>query len=177
VITYRCACGHQLQAPFPQAGAPARCPYCGTVGRVPVPHAAPVVRPAPVPAAHAQLTVLYSVLLTGGICLMILIYTVFFDDLSESELVTITPLWFFPIVFGVYGLIAQRLISRMAQGRASGLAEAARLSGGTFGLAVLLGLFPFLFLRWRSPLLITAVAALFWAVLLFFFFAVVFPAL
>ncbi|BBC39153.1 uncharacterized protein SGFS_104470 [Streptomyces graminofaciens] len=40
-----------------------------------------------------------------------------------------------------------------------------------------MAMFPFLVLKWRSSLLVSMVAALFWAVLLWLFFALVFPVL
>ncbi|MEV4861699.1 hypothetical protein [Streptomyces ossamyceticus] len=45
------------------------------------------------------------------------------------------------------------------------------------GFWALPALFPFLVLRWRSSLLVSLAAAVFWAVLLWFFFAAVFPTL
>jgi hypothetical protein len=45
------------------------------------------------------------------------------------------------------------------------------------GYGALPALFPVLVLRWRSSLLVSLAAAVFWAVLLWFFFAAVFPTL
>ncbi|MDX3643202.1 hypothetical protein [Streptomyces sp. MB09-02B] len=100
-----------------------------------------------------------------------------FDEFSESELVSITPLWFFPVVFGLYGFASQRLLRHIATGRAATLGEAARLSIDVAGYWAALVLFPFLVLRWRSSLLVSLAAALFWAVLLWLFFALLFPTL
>lgn len=105
------------------------------------------------------------------------IYFLAFDDFSESELVSITPLWFFPIVLGLYGFVSQRLLRRMATGGARTLNEAARMSIDVAGHWAALVLFPFLVLRWRSSLLVSLAAAVFWAVLLWLFFALVFPSL
>ena len=76
-----------------------------------------------------------------------------------------------------YGLVSQRLLRRIASGRAATLGEAARISIGVAGPLAGLVLFPFLVLKWRSSLLVSAAAAVFWAVLLWLFFAAVFPAL
>ncbi len=100
-----------------------------------------------------------------------------FDEFSESELVAYTPLWFFPIVFGLYGFVSQRLLRRIASGRARSLNEAARISIDVAGHWAALFLFPFLVLRWRSSLLVSLAAAVFWAGLLWFFVVAIFPTL
>ncbi len=115
--------------------------------------------------------------LIGGLLAAGLIYLLMFDEFSESELVSITPLWFFPVVFGLYGFASQRLLHHIATGRAGTLGEAARISIDVAGHWAALVLFPFLVLRWRSSLLVSLAAALFWAVLLWLFFALLFPAL
>jgi hypothetical protein len=154
------------------------------VVRVPhpdIPQARPVpepdISPSPAPGAEpVALTSLYVVSLLAGLTAAGLIYLVFFDELSEEELVRITPLWFFLIVFGVYGLISQRLLRRLAEGgRTHG--EAARLSVRMAGPVAGLMLVPFLTLKWRSSLLVSLVAALVWGLLLWVFFALVFPSL
>ncbi|MFE2266659.1 hypothetical protein [Streptomyces griseosporeus] len=105
-----------------------------------------------------------------------LIYLVSFDEFSEEELVTVTPLWFFPVVFGLYGLVSQRLLRRVADGHGTDgrLTRATvRLAGPVAGLMLL----PFLAVKWRSSLLVSLVAAAVWALLLWLFFALVFPSL
>ncbi|WP_258053300.1 hypothetical protein [Streptomyces sp. Ru72] len=123
------------------------------------------------------LTALYVMALFGGLVGAWLIYLVMFDEFSESDLVAITPLWFFPIVFGLYGLISQRLLRRSATRRAGTLAEAARMSITVAAPWALLLIFPFLVLKWRSSLLVSLVAVVFWAVLLWLFFELLFPIL
>jgi hypothetical protein len=93
----------------------------------------------------------------------------------ESELVTVTPLWLFPTVFGLYGLVSQRLLRRAVAGSAAPLGEAARMSIGVAGPWAAVMLFPLLVLKWRSSLLVSLAAAVFWAVLLWIFFAGIFP--
>ncbi|WP_240496678.1 hypothetical protein [Streptomyces torulosus] len=115
--------------------------------------------------------------LIAGVLGAACIYLVMFNELDESELVTITPLWFFPIVFGLYGFVSQRLLRRISAGHAQTLSQAARMSIEVAGYWALPALFPFLVLRWRSSLLVSLAAAVFWAVLLWFFFAAVFPTL
>jgi hypothetical protein len=188
-LEFQAACGHLLAVPADRAGQDVRCPHCHRVVRVSppdVPYASavaapePVPVPLPVPAAapeSAALSALYGTLLVGGLAGAALIYLVLFNDLSESQLVTFTPLWFFPVVFGLYGFVSQRLLRLLAAGRARTLGEAARTSIDVGGVWALLGMFPFLVLKWRSSLLVSMVAALFWAVLLWLFFAAVFPVL
>jgi hypothetical protein len=89
----------------------------------------------------------------------------------------LTAVWFFPIVMGAYGLASQRLVRHLVEGRASSIAEAARMSARLTGPLALIWMFPFLFLKFRSPFLVTVVAAVFWALLLVFFFMVIFPLL
>lgn len=178
-MEFHASCGHLISAPADRAGQDARCPHCHQVVRVPqtdVPYASPV----PVPAGATEpiaLTAVYVTALIGGLMGAGLIYMVMFNEFSESELVTITPLWFFPIVFGLYGFVSQRLLRRIASGRAGTLSEAARITIDVAGHWAALVLFPFLVLKWRSSLLVSLAAALFWAVLLWLFFTAVFPSL
>ncbi|MFF8289348.1 hypothetical protein ACF068_09020 [Streptomyces sp. NPDC016309] len=190
-MEFHASCGHLISAPADRAGLDARCPYCHHVVRVPradVPYASPVAAPAPALApapASAQagapepvaLTALYVTALIVGLTGAGVVYMVMFDAFSESELVAITPLWFFPVVFGLYGFVSQRLLRRIASGRAGTLGEAARISIDVAGHWAALVLFPFLVLKWRSSLLVSLAAALFWAVLLWLFFTAVFPRL
>ncbi|MFM9698653.1 hypothetical protein [Streptomyces europaeiscabiei] len=79
----------------------------------------PYASPVPVPAGAtepAALTALYVTTLIGGLLVAGLIYLLMFDEFSESELVSITPLWFFPVVFGLYGFASQRLLRHIATG-------------------------------------------------------------
>lgn len=182
-MEFHASCGHLISAPADRAGQDARCPHCHQVVRVPqsdVPYASPVPVPVPVPAGATEpraLTALYVTALIGGLVGAGLIYMVMFNEFSESELVTITPLWFFPIVFGLYGFVSQRLLRRIASGRAGTLGEAARMTIDVAGHWAALVLFPFLVLKWRSSLLVSLAAALFWAVLLWLFFTAIFPSL
>ncbi|MFJ5776251.1 hypothetical protein [Streptomyces sp. NPDC093094] len=178
-VEFHASCGHLISAPADRAGQAVRCPYCHQVATVPPPDV-PYASPVPVPAGAAEpivLTALYLTALIGGIVGAGLIYLVMFDEFSESELITVTPLWFFPVVFGLYGFVSQRLLRRIATGRARSLSEAARLTIDLAGHWAALVLFPFLVLKWRSSLLVSLAAAGFWAVLLWLFFNLLFPTL
>ncbi|GHF50529.1 hypothetical protein GCM10018783_18920 [Streptomyces griseosporeus] len=179
-----------LQAPAEHAERKVRCPHCRQVVRVPRSDApltrGPAVGPAPLlpppaspprPAAEpVALSALYVIALLIGVTAAGFIYLVSFDEFSEEELVTVTPLWFFPVVFGLYGLVSQRLLRRAADGHGTDgrLTRATvRVAGPVAGLMLL----PFLAVKWRSSLMVSLVAAVVWALLLWLFFAVVFPSL
>ncbi|MCL6731860.1 hypothetical protein [Streptomyces neyagawaensis] len=174
-----------ISAPADLAGQNVRCPHCHRVVPAPaahVPYASPALTPSPVPrpttsVEPSALTTLYVTAVVAGVLGAACVYLVMFNELDESELVTITPLWFFPIVFGLYGFVSQRLLRRISAGHAATLSQAARLSVDVAGFWALPALFPFLVLRWRSSLLVSLTAAAFWAVLLWFFFSAVFPTL
>lgn len=178
-LEFHASCGHLLAVPTDRAGQNVRCPHCHGVVPVPPPEV-PYASAVPVPAGApepAVLNALYVTFLLAGLAGAALIYLVLFNDLSESQLVTFTPLWFFPVVFGLYGFASQRLLRLLAAGRARTLGEAARMSIDVGGFWAILAMFPFVVLKWRSSLLVSMVAALFWAVLLWLFFALVFPVL
>lgn len=186
-MQFHASCGHLISAPADRAGQNVRCPHCHRVVQAPaadVPYASPVLAPGlgpvPEPAASvepAALTTLYVTSLIAGVLGAVCVYLVMFDELDEAELVTLTPLWFFPTVFGLYGFVSQRLLRRVSAGHAETLSQAARMSIDVAGFWVLPAIFPFLLLKWRSSLLVSLAAAVFWAVLLWFFFTAVFPTL
>jgi len=195
MMTFRGTCGHDVQVPDELAGRDVRCPYCHAVLRAPeaVPYAMPVAAPvgapvgppgfAPVgfpPGPRRQSTalkVLYLLSLIAGIVAVAAVYLVFFNDLSEEELVRITPFWAFPIAFGFYGYTSQRLIRYMDEGKARSLYEAAKFVIDHAGKWSILPLLPFLALRWRSSLLVTLVASVVLAGFLWVFFSLIFPGL
>jgi hypothetical protein len=172
------------------AGRAVRCPYCHSVLTAPeaIPYAMPVTAQAPQsPPARGivaverrqstPLKVLYLVVLIAGVIAVGAIYVVFFNDLSEEELVALTPFWAFPIAFGFYGYVSQRLIRYLDEGRASSLYEAAKFVVEHAGKWSILPLLPFLALRWRSSLLVTLVASVTLAAFLWVFFSLIFPGL
>src|SRR5688500_7549731 len=110
MLTFRGTCGHDVQVTDELAGRAVRCPYCHTVLTAPeaIPYAMPVAAqaPPPMPARgivaverrqSTPLKVVYLVFLVAGILAVAAIYVVFFNDLSEEELVALTPFWAFPI--------------------------------------------------------------------------------
>jgi hypothetical protein len=178
-VEFRASCGHVMSTRADHAGHDVRCPHCHQVVRVP-PSGVPYASSVSVPTGGAEptaLTALYVTALIGGLLGAGLIYLVVFDEFDESQLVTVTPLWFVPIVFGLNGLVSQRLLSRVTSARAGTMGEGAPVPTGVVGPWAALLLFPLLVLKWRSSLLVSSTAAVFWAVLLWFFFAAVFPIL
>jgi hypothetical protein len=123
------------------------------------------------------LKILYLMSLSAGMIVVASIYLAFFDSLSEEALVTITPFWAFPIAFGFYGYVSQRLIRYLDQGKARSVYEAARFVVDHAGTWSILPLLPFLALRWRSSLLVTVVASAALAGFLWVFFSLIFPGL
>src|SRR6185503_1942154 len=120
----------------------------------------------------AYLTALIAVLIA-----VVCVYLVFFNDLSVEELVAITPFWAFPIAFGFYGYVSQRLIRYLDEGKASSVYGAAKFVVEHAGKWAVLPLLPFLALRWRSSLLVTLVASAALAAFLWAFFSLIFPSL
>jgi hypothetical protein len=191
MLTFRGTCGHDVQVPDELAGRPVRCPYCHSVLTAPeaIPYAMPVTAATTTAAPPTRgivavegrrstpLKVLYLVSLIAGGIAVAAIYLVFFNDLSEEELVALTPFWAFPIAFGFYGYVSQRLLRYLEDGRASSLYEAAKFVVDHAGKWSILPLLPFLALRWRSSLLVTLVASVTLAAFLWVFFAVIFPEL
>ena len=192
MLTFRGTCGHDVQVPDELAGRPVRCPHCHTVLTAPdaIPYAMPIAAPVSAPASapargivaverrqSTPLKVLYLLSLIAGVIAVGAIYLVLFNDLSEEQLVGLTPFWAFPIAFGFYGYVSQRLIRYLEDGRASSLSEAAKFVVEHAGKWSILPLLPFLALRWRSSLLVTLVASLTLAAFLWVFFSVIFPEL
>ena len=63
--------------------------------------------------AQVQHNGIYSSALILGIGIAVYVYVFNFDGFSETELITITPIWIFPLVFGYYGFMAQWLQTRL----------------------------------------------------------------
>jgi hypothetical protein len=164
--TFRCRCGQALRVPARQAGATVRCPRCGLVQ--------PAHRRTWQPE-HIALRLTYRLALAGGLAGMLYIYCGGgFARLDSGALVDVTPLWFLPSVFGLYGMTYQRANRLLAEGREEAYQKLFR----TFGIVGAIGLPPFLLRRWRDRSIVVAVAGtLYWGVLLWLFFAVIFPKL
>ena len=130
------------------------------------------------------MTAFYPMLLGAGLTMVLYIYLFAFDDFSETEMVRITPVWFFFIIFGLYGYFAEFMMNRVIVGKGKDISAAYHkwlsvfLKGHIFlGFILMIILFPFSFIKLRNSLLIAFIGSVIWGILLFIFFAAIFPAL
>jgi hypothetical protein len=154
------------------------CPHCGCPHE---PASVATMTAPPLPMNKAQLT-LYIALLVLGLGSAVVINTVLFDELSETELVRISPYWLFPSVFGYYGLVALRMEARLQTSRLDNVSDqllnVIKEIGGHLGQAfAFLVHAPFLIVKSRQPWVVAFVGSLIWAMALVVFFNVVFPEL
>jgi hypothetical protein len=155
------------------------CPKCGH------PHEpAPVVPGSPTPPAAPAgkaRRAFYTTLIVLGAGSAMVIYTVLFDSLSETMLVRISPLWIFPVVFGYYGLVAQRMEARLQETHLDTVSDVLlsviKEIGWMGQVFALLIHAPFLLVKSRQPWVTALVGSLIWAIALALFFGVVFPTL
>lgn len=112
---------------------------------------------------------LFRAFILLGLALAFYIYMLNFKHLSEGQLISWTPIWFFPIVIGYDGFIANRLLEKSAK---TGLETASdtvfELIKGSIGVwaipIVFLLHLPFLMIRTRSVLLTAILGSLIWAI-------------
>jgi hypothetical protein len=154
------------------------CPRCGCPHQ---PASGAKETAPPLPMNKVQLT-LYIALLVFGLGSAVVIYTVLFDDLSETELVRISPYWLFPSVFGYYGLVALRMEARLQTSHLDNVSDqllnVIKEIGGHLGQAfAFLVHAPFLIVKSRQPWVVAFAGSLIWAMALVVFFEVVFPEL
>ena len=57
--------------------------------------------------------IIYIVALLTGMGILIFYYLFNFDNMSETELVNNVLYWYFPLIFGLFGLMALRLQKRL----------------------------------------------------------------
>jgi serine/threonine protein kinase len=65
-----------------------------------------LVRPEPTASITARR--IYRVLAGSSISGAVLTYAIFFNDLSETQLVALAPFWVYPMVIGLSGIISER---------------------------------------------------------------------
>ncbi|MBV1852612.1 hypothetical protein [Catellatospora tritici] len=169
------ACRRQISV------AAVACPQCGHPNE-PVPTAPAAARVAAPPARiNKAQRAFYAVLITLGLGSAVVIYTVLFDDLSETDLVRISPFWLFPAVFGYYGLVAQRMEAKLQDTHldtvSDQLLEVIKGSGFLGQMFAFLIHAPFLLVKSNRPWVTALVGSLIWAMALTAFFELVFPTL
>ena len=135
------------------------------------------LRGAVVERAGSSQKGVYLLAIFAGLAGAAYIYGAAFDDLSEEQLVYLSALWVLPIVFGVYGFVAEKLLHLKEQDDDITIARAALIWTNALPFIGIVLLLPFLFVKGRSALIIAFLATLFWALLLVVFFAVLFPLL
>ena len=117
-----------------------------------------------------------------GIFIAAYIYIINFDNFSETVLIRITPLWFFPIVFGYYGFVSQRMAAKLQKSQFENVADllfsVIKESSGTVGKLISLFVHaPFIIIKSKKPILVALGGSIIWAILLVIFFEAVFPKL
>lgn len=113
-----------------------------------------------------------------GLGLGVYIYGINFDNYSEAVLIQMTPVWFLPLIFGIYGFIADKLIEIVEDQKAITLRQAVLVwMGGMFGLLSFIPLFPFLFIKGKNPLVVAVLGTVVWGILLTVFIFAIFPML
>ena len=156
-----------------------RCEYCGVY--LVVPASRPWERVTKSRSARKGL--IYPALILAGVAAVLYIYGYAFDDFSETELVRITPLWFFAITFGTYGYVAEKMLDRVAAGREPNIAAAyVNWRAENFkahpmtAMLLSLLLITFTYVKTTSSLLTAFLGSAAWGVLLWIFFTGIFPA-
>jgi len=127
---------------------------------------------------------IYPFFIGFGFMLVFLIYFILFDNFSETELVQITPIWYFSLILGLYGYKAENLIEKIIHGEASDFNDAyaqwlekLHKTNPLLGFLVNIIFFTFPWFKKISPLKIALVGAFVWGVILLIFFEVIFPEL
>jgi uncharacterized membrane protein len=125
---------------------------------------------------------IYPASLIFGVLMVLAIYLVFFDNFSETELVQITPVWYFAIVFGLYGYKAESLVNDIITGKTKNFKTAyhnwtTKLYKHNIITAIIMSIlfFPFSIFKKISPLITALTAALIWGLILAVFFSAIFP--
>jgi len=123
---------------------------------------------------------IFRVFILIGIAIAFYVYLFNFKNLSEGELISWIPAWFFPLVIGYYGFVANRVLEKREKTgveKASDFVfEIAKSSIGIWALPILILLhIPFLFIAIRNAWLTAFLGALFWVLVIYMFLEHVFP--
>ena len=126
-----------------------------------------------------------------GLTLLVYIYGLNFNTLSETELVNSVLYWYIPTIFGLYGLAANRIksgievdvsaISHVIKGADKKLSILAIILAAISGVAGIIFFFlPLAILKPQSTayeLKVALTGVVFWLVGLFIFFVAIWPSL
>ena len=140
----------------------------------------PLRDPLALPASDSR--PLFRAALLGGIALAGTLYLVLFDDLDESLLMGLSPVWVVLVAFGTTGLIAENgrelVLRDEAEGLFHGMWKSASASRALLLLFVELPCVLYSPTRAaRTPLGVAGLTALFWAIALYAFFLLLWPQL
>ncbi len=156
-----------------------KCSYCGTYHTVKTTYPLALIK-----NKKFRKFGLYPVFIGFGIFIAIWVYGVSFDDLSETALINLTPVWYFALIFGLYGYKAERLMTMVVNGEAEDFRDAYKkwireLSeiSPLVSFSAALFFFPFPIFNRMSPLLTATSGAVIWGILLLVFFNGIFPKL
>lgn len=170
---------HCLNCGAPVAPEKQECLYCGTSYKTAGPNPLGILK-----NKSFRMNALYPMLIGAGLTILIYIYAFAFNNFSETQMVNITPLWFFFITFGLYGFFAEKMMNHVIAGQGKDISSAYRKWLQNFvkkhilmGLILGILLLPFNFLNTRNSLLIAFLGSAIWGLILLFFFAAIFPAL
>ncbi|MDX2250264.1 MAG: hypothetical protein SF052_26010 [Bacteroidia bacterium] len=128
----------------------------------------------------------YQLMIAAGLLMAGTIYLLIFDRLSEDELVAVSPIWFLLIILGTGGLFTEKAVQLILQKQAndfpSAIGKATQSLSPIVRLAVgIVFLVPFFIFgltkRFSSPLIITSLMTLVWALVLYLFLFGIFPSL
>ena len=125
---------------------------------------------------------MYFASIVIGLLIAAYIYLLNFDNFSETLLIRITPIWFFPIVFGYYGFVSLRMAAQLDKSHFETVADllfsVIRETSGTVGKLISLFIHaPFIIIKSRKPILVALGGSTIWAILLVIFFEAIFPML
>jgi hypothetical protein len=152
------------------------CLHCGC------PSPQPVSPPLPLTSTGKVSRLIYLASIATGLLIPAYLYLIAFNSFSETALVKLTPAWVFPLVFGYYGFVAQRLTRRLPKTPFENVADLLlsliKETQGVIGKAFALLIHaPFIVVKSKQPLLVALGGAAIWALILFLFFSIVFPTL
>lgn len=111
--------------------------------------------------------IIYYFSITTAIIVAAYAYFVVFNEITEFELALYSLLAFFLLVFGAYGLYAEKLWSRFrAQGKTENFCVEANFYVQKMGFAGKLLLFPFMKIKSRNSFVIAFLGAIAWVIIL-----------
>ena len=136
-------------------------------------------------AYFRSLRILYHSVLIISLGAAVLIFFVFFDNLSEEVLVKIAPIWFLGSVFGACGLYGEKAVRYIIARKADTYSGALKLATASIPplgrlMVYLVFTLPLSVInpdRRSSPLLFAFITTICWAGVLYIFLYEIFPSL